>query len=164
MPYPRLTTPDFLDRCLPSTAGFYRYWDSKRRGRRLPSRGDLDPLEMRPWLPGIILVDVVRFPDQLIYRVVGTRSVAMRHSEVTGRPVQEGHHGAKLPHVLENYRLVIEEQKLVYDWDGTVSGEGFDVWTEVLLLPLSADGKSVDRVISYIEESPLRWLPSGRSL
>lgn len=153
--YPRLTTLDFLDKCLPTTAGFYRYWDSKRQGREMPARSDLDPIEMRLWLPGVILVDVVRFPDQLIYRLVGTRSVDIRASEVTGKPVQQGHHGSKLPHVMENYRLVIEEKKLVYDWDGTTTRDGYEVWTEVLMLPLSNDGAGVDRVISYIDERPL---------
>lgn len=151
-PYPRLTTLDFLEKCLPTTAAFYRYWDSKRQGREMPARSDLDPIEMRPWLPGVILVDVVQFPDQLIYRVVGTRSVTIRASEVTGRPVQQGQHGSKLPHVIENYRLVIEEKKLVYDWDGTSSRDGSELWTEVLMLPLSSDGQAVNQVISYIEE------------
>lgn len=154
--YPRLTSLDFLDVCLPATADFYRYWESKRRGRKMPARSDLDPLEMRLWLPGIILVEVERNPFRLVYRVVGTRSVDLRSSEVTGRAVEEGKHGIKLPHVLENYRLVIEERKLVYDWDGTAGRSGDDIATEVLMLPLSSDDSTVDRVISYIDERPMR--------
>jgi hypothetical protein len=152
--YPRLTTLDFLKVCLPATAAFYRYWDSKRQGREMPARSDLDPIEMRTWLPGIILVDVLSYPDQMIYRLVGTHSVDIRGSEVTGLRVQDGNHGSKLPHVMENYRLVIEEKKLVYDWDGTSIRGDYDIATEVLLLPLSSNGRAVDRVISYIADRP----------
>jgi hypothetical protein len=155
MHYPRLTSLDFLEVCLPATAAFYRYWDSKRQGRAMPARSDLDPIEMRPWLPGIILVDVLRNPYRLVYRLVGTRSVDIRSSEVTGRTVQEGGHGSKLAHVMENYRLAIDERTLVYDWDGTASRDGGEISTEVLMLPLSSDGASVDRVISYIDDRPL---------
>lgn len=153
--YPRLTSLDFLKVCLPATAEFYRYWDSKRQGRAMPARSDLDPIEMRRWLPGIILVDVLLDPYRLVYRVVGTRSVDIRSSEVTGRTVQEGRHGSKLPHVMENYRLAIEERKLVYDWDGTANRDGDEISTEVLMLPLSSDGITVDQVISYIDDRPL---------
>jgi hypothetical protein len=155
-PYARITTLDFLEVCLPETAAFYRYWDSKRRGRAMPARSDLDPMEMRRWLPGVILVDVLENPKRLIYRVVGTRSVDMRDSEVTGQPVEQGRHGDKLPHVLENYRLVVEEKKLVYDWDGTKSRHDSTLATEVLMLPLSSDGETVDQVISFIENLPWR--------
>ena len=155
MQYSRLTSLDFLEVCLPATADFYRYWDSKRQGRAMPARSDLDPIEMRRWLPGIILVDVLQDPYRLVYRLVGTRSVDIRSSEVTGRTVQEGQHGSKLPHVMENYRLVIEERKLVYDWDGTANRSGDEIATEVLMLPLSSDGTTVDRVISYIDDRPL---------
>ena len=154
--YPRLTSLDFLKVCLPMTAAFYRYWDSKRQGRVMPARADLDPTEMRHWLPGIILVDVQRDPFRLTYRVVGTRSVSMRSAEVTGKSVEEGMHGEKLVHVLENYRLVIEEKKLVYDWEGTENRHGYTLGNEVLMLPLSSGGDLVDRVISYIEDRPFR--------
>jgi hypothetical protein len=154
--YPRLTSLDFLEVCLPTTAAFYHYWDSKRQGRAMPARADLDPTEMRHWLPGIILVDVQRDPFRLTYRVVGTRSVSIRSAEVTGKPVEEGMHGEKLVHVMENYRLVIEERKLVYDWDGTANRDGYTLSTEVLMLPLSSRGDLVDRVISYIEDRPFQ--------
>ncbi len=164
LPYARITSLDFLDICLPETAAFYRYWDSKRQGRVMPSRADLDPLEMRPWLPGIILVDVLRNPYRLIYRVVGTRSVNIRDAEVTGRRVEDGRHGDKLNHVLENYRLVVEEQTLVYDCDGTLNRDAHPISTEVLLLPLSSDGKTVDQVISFIENVPLLFRSSPSRL
>lgn len=155
-PYPRITTTAFLDVCTPRIASFYRHWESKLQGRRMPSRADLDPVELKEWLPGIILVDVLRNPDRLIYRVVGSRSVELRQSDVTGKTVQEGFHGPTLAEVMENYRLVVEEQVLVYDRDGTNSRSGLMRDSETLMLPLSSDGVTVDKVIVYLEVEPLK--------
>lgn len=154
-PYPRLTSIDFLDRCSVHVASFYRHWDERRRGRKMPSRADFDPLEMKEWLPGIILVDVAHNPRRLIYRLVGSRSVALRQNDVTGKTVEEGFHGSTLSDVLENYRLVIDEQMLVYDYGGTSSRSGLMRDSETLMLPLSSDGVTVDKVIVYLETEEL---------
>lgn len=149
--YPRTTTTDFLDRCAPLLRSFYEYWDGKRCGRHMPSRADLDPAEMKPWLAGIILVDVAEHPRRLTYRLVGTNSVDLRQRDVTGKAIEEGYFGESLAAVLENYRIVIEEGSLVYDWSATPSENGLPHRSETLLLPLSNDGRTVDKVIVYME-------------
>ena len=158
--YPRTTSLDFLDRCRPSTAAFYRYWEGKRRGRPMPARGDIDPLEMKDWLAGVALVDVVRDGAAgdyaLRYRLIGTRPTMLRGQDVTGRRVEVGYFGASLEAALENYRLVIEQKTPVYDWDHTPSSDGFAREAETLLLPLSSDGETVDMVLVYQEVDTLR--------
>src|SRR5215510_1375314 len=67
-----------------------RYWEEKRRGRAMPSRADIDPLELRKYLPGIILIDVVDDARRYVYRLVGTREVAMRGKDPTGQSVIDG--------------------------------------------------------------------------
>ena len=37
----------------------FRYWDRKRGVRTMPSPDDIDFLELRPWLSGIMMVEVV---------------------------------------------------------------------------------------------------------
>ena len=149
--YPRKTSLDFLEHCSPRVAAFYRYWDSKRQGRQMPSRADLDPIEMKPWLPGITLIDVFQDPRRLVYRLVGTKIIELRGRDVAGMTVEEGFIGSSLEDVLENYRLVIEEKTLVYDWDPLPSPDGWFREPEGLLLPLSSDGETVDKVIIYSE-------------
>ena len=159
--YPRTTSLEFLQRCRPSTADFYRYWDTKRRGRRMPARSDIDPLEMKPWLTGTALIDVKRSPPgslvpyELRYRLVGMRPTLLRGRDVIGMRVETGYFGADLAAALENYRLVIEQKTLVYDWDRTPSSDGFARESETLLLPLSSDGETVDMVLVYQEVDTL---------
>ena len=38
--------------------GIYKYWCSKRQGRRMPSMADMDPVEIPEYLSNVILVDV----------------------------------------------------------------------------------------------------------
>jgi hypothetical protein len=159
--YPRTTSLDFLERCRASTAAFYRYWDEKRRGRAMPARADIDPLEMKPWLKGTALVDVARDPTApngyaLRYRLVGSRPTLLRGQDVTGMRVEIAYFGANRDAALENYRLVIEGKTLVYDWDRTPSADGFAREGETLLLPLSTDGETVDMVLVYQEVDTLR--------
>jgi len=154
--YPRTTSLEFLQRCRPATADFYGYWDAKRRGRAMPARADIDPLEMKEWLPGVALVEVRRDPHSpyghtLHYRLIGTRPTKLRGREVTGMSVELGYFGASLEAALENYRLVIEEKTPVYDWDHTPSPDGLAREAETLLLPLSSDGATVDMVLVYQE-------------
>ncbi|HEY4163025.1 MAG TPA: PAS domain-containing protein [Dongiaceae bacterium] len=158
--YPRTTSLDFLNRCSATMAAFHRYWDGKRNGRLMPARADLDPLEMRAWLPGIVLVDVAprdpkedggSFPYRLTYRLVGTRATGIRGREATGKTVEAAYFGTNLPDVLENYRLVIEQRTHVYDWNRSRSPTGLMRLAETLLLPLSSDGETVDKVFIYFE-------------
>ena len=155
-PYPRITDLSFLERCHARTAGFYRYWEAKRQGARLPARADLDPVEMKEWLPGIVLVNVTpdpahRPPYRLTYRLIGTRATELRGHEAAGKSVEEAFFGNSLAEILENYRVVIEERKPVYDGDRTRSKSGGRLEAETLLLPLASDGVTVDMVICYQE-------------
>lgn len=149
--YPRMFLPDCLDRCGDGVRAVYDYWNRKRRDRFAPARADLDDAEMAPWRPGIVIVEVKRYPDLLIYREVGQRAIEARGADPTGKSVITGYFGASLADVLENYRLVVKEHKAVYDYDHTQTESGGEVEKETILLPLSDDGVDVDRVMIYFE-------------
>lgn len=54
------------------TSGF-RYWNTKRAGRRMPLRHDLDPvIEIPKLLPHIVLMDVQLEPLDFRFRLVGS--------------------------------------------------------------------------------------------
>ena len=56
----------------------------------------------------------------------------------------------------QNYRLVIKERKAVYDFDHTPTEGGREIEKETVLLPLSADGATVDHVLIYLETGKRR--------
>ena len=105
---------------------------------------------MRAFLPSIMLVDVVEPSSvQLRYRLVGTMEAQARGGDPTGRLVQETFIGRSADFVLENYRLVITSAGPVYDSDDVTMNDEFLQDAGSLLLPLSDDGRTVNRVIVY---------------
>jgi hypothetical protein len=159
-PYPRTTDMTMMARrCFPETLAFYRYWDSKRASatgapRRMPMRRDIEPLEMKRWLPCLQLLDVL--PDtslplaqRLVYRLVGEQEIAVRGYNPTGRHVADAAIGPESSDPTGNYRIVVEEGLPVYDWSKIPHPKGFLVSQECILLPLSEDDQVVSHVITY---------------
>lgn len=66
------------------------YWRSKCRpaqdgGQIIPSRGDVDPSEIRGLLPSILIADVTIDPIRVRYRLAGTRICESFGANITGR-------------------------------------------------------------------------------
>lgn len=149
--YPRLFLPECRNRCGDGVLAVYDYWDRKRENRFAPARGDLVAAEMQSWRDGMVIVEVMRYPDLLIYREAGARAIEARGFDPTGKSVIGGYFGSSLADVLENYRLVVKEHKAVYDFDHTMTEKGSEIEKETILLPLSDDGVTVDHVLIYFE-------------
>ena len=149
--YNRSTTLEFLDYCPENILAFYKYWDSKRKGRSMPSRADLDPIEMKTFLSSIILVDVEHDPLKFNYRLVGTKEVDARGFDPTGRSVSEGVFGTSVEDVLTNYRLVSEKKCPVYDQEGIPSDVSPLCQGDAILLPLSDDDETVNMVVAFTD-------------
>lgn len=66
----------------------YDYWSSKRGGRAMPTRADIDPVEMGRWLGNLLLIDVTA-EGRFIYRLYGTGFVDSFGIDMTGRTVDE---------------------------------------------------------------------------
>lgn len=153
---------DFLDFCDPRIRAFYEYWNGKRGGRAMPSRGDFDPAEIVRFLPSVMLSDVVDRESTLVrYRLIGTRETEARGGDPTGLLVHDAFHGRSRDYVLKNYWLVIRSGAPLFDCDPDVphSDELLDRGT--ILLPLSDDGCRVSQVIAY---AALDHLPSATML
>ncbi|MCI0429447.1 MAG: PAS domain-containing protein [Rhodospirillales bacterium] len=145
----RITTLQFLDVCSPPVAEVFHYWDRKRGGRVMPLRADIDPNEMRRHLTGIVLVEVKRDPLDFVYRLVGTREVAARGNDPTGKRVAENWVGSSAQDVVANYARVVESRSFLYDFDKFVRPGGRRVQDESLFLPLATDGEAVGQIMVY---------------
>src|SRR5262245_58487548 len=120
----------------------------------MPSPADIDFLELRPWLPGIVMIEVANgAPRDLIYRVVGERAVRLRGYDPTGMAVARAGVGRSVGDVLASYGIVIDRRIPLYGWNEAKAAEGKPHASGTLLLPLSSDGHWVDRVLGYVEDS-----------
>ncbi len=158
-PHPRWTCLDFLDWCPPAIGDLYAYWDGKRAGRPMPSRKDIDPVDMKPWLAAMMLVDVGWSPLHFTYRLVGTMEVAARGYDPTGKSVETSYFGPTAQGALWNYRTVAIHKTLVYEEEFLQSDEARLKELGVIFLPLSENGKDVNMIMVYTAFVPFRPLP-----
>jgi hypothetical protein len=63
----------------------FDYWRRKRGGRLAPMRGDIDPADMAPLLPRIMLVDVSTDPLDFRFRLAGTGLFKIHGAELTSK-------------------------------------------------------------------------------
>jgi len=154
------TAEDLLRQATGGVAQVFRYWDRKRGARAMPSPDDIDFLELRPWLSGIMMVEVVagsprdRDPGDLIYRVVGERAVRQRGYDPSGMSVRQAAYGDPVPVVLALYAAVVDQGRPLYCWDEAKPVA--DQVSNTLALPLSRDGEAVDWVLVYGEDRRVR--------
>jgi hypothetical protein len=140
-------SPDLLADCHSSLRNLHDYWNARRGVRLMPARGDLDPVDLKPMLPMLILIDVVPDARRYAYRLVGTREVEMRGSDPTGKAVQDGYY-AESPEETAQYldRVVRTRQPVLYR--GTYQPLSTRTQREdVLFLPLSTDGETVNMIM-----------------
>jgi hypothetical protein len=153
------TSEELLHCATGGVAQVFRYWNRVRGDRVMPSASEIDFLELRPWLPGIVMIEVAGKEAagvgtrELIYRVVGERAIRLRGYDPTGMTVAKAAFGRSVPYVLTNYGVVIDLRIPLYGWNEAESAGGKRSGSGTLLLPLSDDGQRVDWVLVYVEDA-----------
>lgn len=139
---------DWRTTCHPDIRLVLEYWQQKCAGRPMPSRADIDPSELRRFLPHITLVDVVDDPRRFVYRLVGTSEVAIRGYDPTGKPVAEAYFATSAEEALKHYEAARITKAPHYIADPFQAVDRF-VGEEDLFLPLSADGIAVNMIMVF---------------
>jgi hypothetical protein len=130
----------------------FDYWQDKRGSRPMPSRTDIDPSEMVPWLSQTLLVDVVYAdgedrPLDFRFRLVGTDVVERYGHEFTGRHLSSLDLDGKAAEIMNEYGLAVSRAKPQYFVDEFVQFSGRPMHYERLLMPLSDDGTNVNMLL-----------------
>ncbi|HXQ53259.1 MAG TPA: PAS domain-containing protein [Stellaceae bacterium] len=125
----------------PVLGSLLRYWQVKRGTRALPSRRDIDPLEMGPdLLPHLLLADLLDRGTRVRFRLVGTSVVKRIGFDPTGRYLDGEMSGGWWELLASLHRLVYSERAPVYAESQFVWGSGRRMRAQHLLLPLVQDG------------------------
>ena len=125
------------------------YWESKRTGRRMPARRDLDPvLEIPNLLRWIILVDVLRDPLDFRYRVIGSGVVDRSRQNYTGKLFSELSHIGP-DSLLWKQRANVVETAAPLRCEPPYTGLTPGIRGVVVIhLPLSDDGETVNMIFT----------------
>jgi hypothetical protein len=134
---------------------FAAYWRSKTSSARLPRPAAIDPMEIPHLLPCVVIAQIEPAPFRVRYRLVGTRLVEAHGGDYTGRYLDEC--GFLIEKELTAcYRRVVAERRplfLYYAWEreGALRATGRIGASETGFFPLSSDGETIDRVISFAD-------------
>lgn len=153
----RDSTPDFwvgLDPDLnfrdDKLSAIHQYWLEKRGSRRMPCRDDIDPVELRPHLGNVVLIDVEHNPLRLRYRLIGTRITAVMGRDSTGKYYDEIYSGQLLENIYESFRWIFENMKPLRTYGESFYPDRDYYIYETLNLPLSEDDETINMVLGYL--------------
>jgi hypothetical protein len=123
------------------------YWRAKRGARLLPSRADIDPLDLSVDLPRVMMAEVTHDPLEFRYRVAGTGTFRVHGEELTGkRPIdlQPPEYG-KMIH--DHYCEVVARRAPILHLIQLNVGDVAASYARIIL-PLASDGEKVDRLLT----------------
>lgn len=136
----------------PRLKRLHAYWTAKCGSRPMPSRADIDPVEM-PWILGNLSLIEVRGEGDYLWRLDGSNLTAFFGCEMTGRSISEYPYPAfigKMRATLDDAvraggpsRSVRRFSSKTQKWD-----------YESLYLPLSGDGQRIDMLMQALEIDP----------
>jgi hypothetical protein len=134
----------------PAIAAAVDYWRQKAGSTAMPSRSQIDPVEMRAFLRKILLIDVLENGD-FVYRLCGTEITEGNRQDLTGRRADEASLGASAPHFLDAYRRTIAARAPVFFIGRMWWQDRGYISFEQVMLPLSSDGTEVDKLLCVVD-------------
>ena len=143
----------------PVTQSLYAYWDAQRRGRCAPNRHELDPAEMRGFLPHTFMLEVNDRPGIFPIRISGTRLDALMGRDLKGQAFPELWADGCRGEVLGILADVVEEARpVVAAVHGAPDGYA-PTFLEMLVLPLRHHGRTHARLLcSLVPVTTPAWL------
>lgn len=137
----------------PALRELFVYWQSKRRGGRLPRLADLDPpMEIPRLTAAMSLIVVEGDPPRFKYKRMGSAIVADRGRrkirDATGYYLDQVDFHTPLAEVLAPLNDVARNGQPYRELNRYRRGEYTDLWFEWLVLPMSDDGARVTALMT----------------
>lgn len=137
--------------CSPVVRAGYEYWLKKKADRLLPSRQDMQPAEMLPFIGGVCLFDVRLDPLDFRYRLIGTQIVRYLSRDYTGTWMSSLEHQKPGNSMFENFRKVTETGKPSFNANPYVGPHAEFIKIQELVAPLSDDGRTVNMLFAVVD-------------
>jgi len=122
----------------PLIRALHDYWAGKRQGQLLPRKSEIDPTDLKPMLPYMLLADFTTEPFRVRYRLVGTEVVSIYGMDFTGRWLDELDFGDQIEGGWPLwYRTVFQIGRPVFGAARLRAVSGVEMDYEFALFPLS---------------------------
>ena len=123
-------------------------WWLAKSGGDIPDRDDLDPGELKPLLPNILISDVEHDPFRIRYRLVGTRAIEVTGYDITGHYLDNLLPADASEPWVEHYRTAYRTRRPVFGAVEAPTRSGGRFTYEFGLFPLRKGGAAVDQFVS----------------
>jgi hypothetical protein len=125
-------------------------WTRLRAARRFPARSEINPRNMAEFLRNTVLVRVLDGGEEFQFRIVGDAIVMVQGEGLQGLTTAEVDaripgYGQMIRHTYQ--RVCADRSPLAFSgwFENTPGGRAF--FHESLILPLGADGETVDHIL-----------------
>lgn len=127
------------------------YWIRIRGERTMPSRADLDPIDIRRILPNVVLIDVANDPLDFRYRLIGTKIASQLNNDHTGKWMSEIPHQKPPSKIWSSCETVVNE-RIPMTTEVPYEGRNKDfAVSEDIVMPLSGDGVTVNMLFVVVD-------------
>jgi hypothetical protein len=127
------------------------YWAAKRGGRSMPSRRDIDPIEISPKiLPNLQIIDVIDGGARFRFRLVGTTVVEIYGSDFSGKYPDEMFPDDRLKFVEGVYRTVCETKAPLFCRNRYYTPKNLELVASRIYMPLSDDDWNVHHIFCVL--------------
>lgn len=124
----------------------------------MPSRGDIDPAEIKELLPHLLITDISYPPLRVHFRLVGTGIVEAAHCDLTGHWLHETDLGGTDEAWARVYeRVAVSRSPVFGQTRATVRATDTRLFHWVVL-PLSDDGETVNHTLELEDWEMLRLM------
>jgi hypothetical protein len=124
-------------------------WEVRRHDREFPSRADFTPHDFQYLIGNLSLLDVRYDPLRFRYRVHASNLARRIGMELTGKWVDEIPNPVHADGARTHFTEVIERRTpIVYRRDHEFVIDNLPHDCEILALPLAADGRTIDMLMS----------------
>jgi hypothetical protein len=131
----------------PLVSSLFAYWDRIRAGRMAPRWADLDPGDIRPLLPHVMVMEILGPPFDVLYRIVGTAVVEAYGHDFTWETLLTPAPDADTPAWLDIFRRYFERKGPCFGQYRIALDRKETLVVDAGVFPLSSDGTTVDRLI-----------------
>lgn len=138
----------------PQLKALHEIWQGRCRGRRVPARADFDPIDLKTHLGNLFLIDVERTPLRFRVRLIGTRITTVVQRDVTGMYLDQIYAGKLFESLFEALSWVADARAPLRVHSRAGHPRNPFYLYEGLLLPLSADGETVNMVLGGLHFTP----------
>lgn len=124
---------------------FYQYWLDLKGDKLMPSRADMNPVEIVKLWAHLSLIDVIQDTGRYQFRLIGTETVNAIGKDLTGNYLDEYPEIERFLKV--RYDWLVKERRSYFIFDKLKWSEKSYIDYYVLGLPLSSNGHDVDKLL-----------------